>query len=127
LEEDEFELEAAKMPTDPSERKTITPVGSGALARRWSRVGIAPKTSAGVNTDDGETRTPSQQESELRERIQAHCKGVDALFFDRAWGETNKRVLKTFGQSRQTMTLDKLVRVMEWLEEMYPISISARR
>lgn len=125
LEEDEMEERAERMQSD-GERKTITPVGSGALTRRWSRVGNTPKKEAAApNTT--ETRTPSQQEAELRERIQDYCKNVDALFFNRQWGETNKRVVKTFGQSRAHMPLDKLQRVLVWLEEYYPLGSMARK
>lgn len=125
LEEDELEERAARMLPDPSERRTITPVGSGALTRRWSRVGAAPKGEKA--SGDAETRTPSQIEAQLRERIQDYCKNVDALFFERQWGETNKRVLKTFGQSRQNMPLEKLERVMAWLSEYYPLGTMARK
>lgn len=127
LEEDEeLELEAMREAREPGERKTITPVGSGALTRRSSRVGAPPKGER-IIPPEAQIITPSQQEAQLRERIQAYCKGVDALLFDRNWGETNKRVVKTFGQSRQNMHLDKLMRVMEWLEEMYPLNSMSRR
>ena len=127
LEEDEFELEAeTRAQNDPSERKTITPVGSGALTRRSSRVGHTPGE-AKTTPNEAVILTPSQQEATLRERIQAYCKGVDALLFDRAWGETNKRVVKTFGKSRQNMHLDELLRVLAWLEEMYPLGSMSRK
>lgn len=120
LEEDEFQLEVQSNRPEPGERKTITPVGSGALTRRSSRVGHVKGSEKPLEAG-AQKLTPSQQEAQLRERIQAYCKGVDALLFDRSWGETNKRVVKTFGQSRQAMHLDQLVRVMAWLEEMYPL------
>ncbi len=127
LEEDEeLELEAMRDAREPGERKTITPVGSGALTRRSSRVGAMPKEER-VIPPEAQILTPSQQEAQLRERIQAYCKGVDALLFDRSWGETNKRVVKTFGQSRQNMHLDQLVRVMAWLEDMYPLNSMSRK
>ena len=127
LEEDEeLELEAMRDAREPGERKTITPVGSGALTRRSSRVGTAPKDEK-IIAPEAQILTPSQQEAQLRERIQAYCKGVDALLFDKSWGETNKRVVKTFGQSRQNMHLDQLLRVMNWLEEMYPLGSMSRR
>ena len=123
LEEDELEERLARIPPDPGERKTITPVGSGALTRRWSRVGIRQNEAPPRE----ELRTPSQHEAELREEIQTYCKHVDAMLFERAWGETNKRVVKVFGQSRQTMPLPMLQRVLAWLEEMYPLKTLARR
>ena len=126
LEEDEFELEVASNRPEPGERKTITPVGSGALTRRSSRVGQLNSTQ-GVPAPGAQILAPSQQESQLRERIQAYCKGVDALLFERSWGETNKRVVKTFGKSRQDMHLDQLLRVMSWLEEMYPLGSMNRK
>jgi superfamily II DNA or RNA helicase len=125
LEEDELAERAERMLPDPSERRTITPVGSGALTRRWSRVGAAEKSES--SGDDLEKRTPSQVEAELRERIQDYCKNVDALFFGRQWGETNKRVVKTFSQSRQHMPLEKLQRVLVWLEEYYPLGSMSRK
>lgn len=126
LEEDEWELETTKNSPETGERKTITPVGSGALTRRSSRVGTGPQGSKAV-PNEAIILTPSQQESQLRERIQAYCKGVDALVFERTWGETNKRVVKTFGKSRQTMHLDELLRVLAWLEEMYPLGTMNRK
>jgi superfamily II DNA or RNA helicase len=125
LEEDELAERAERLLPDPSERRTITPVGSGALTRRWSRVGAAEKSES--SGDDFEKRTPSQVEAELRERIQDYCKNVDALFFGRQWGETNKRVVKTFSQSRQHMPLEKLQRVLVWLEEYYPLGSMSRK
>ncbi|HEX9998127.1 MAG TPA: DEAD/DEAH box helicase family protein [Abditibacterium sp.] len=126
LEEDEMEERAARALPDPSERKTITPVGSGALTRRWSRVGANAKRESSED-EPTEKRTPSQVEAELREQIQDYCKNVDALFFGRQWGEANKRVLKTFGQSRQHMPLDKLQKVVLWLEEYYPVGSMTRK
>ena len=124
LEDDE--IEAMARVSEPGERRTITPVGSSGLTRRWSRVG--PKPAPSPSEVSGEPiRTPSQQEADLREQIQTYCKHVDAMLFERAWGETNKRVVKTFGQSRLNMPLPMLQRVMAWLEEMYPLKTSARR
>ncbi len=126
LEEDEMEERAARLPSE-NERKTITPVGSGALTRRWSRVGAAPKREENAEEEKFEKRTPSQQEAELREQIQDYCKTVDALFFGRQWGEANKRVIKTFSMSRAHMPLDKLQKVMLWLEEYYPLGSMTRK
>ena len=126
LEVDELEAIAERLAREPGERRTITPVGSGALTRRWSRVGHPPRQPAAPRPETT-VLTPSQQEAELRERIQAHCKHVDALLFERQWGETNKRVMKTFGQSRQNMPLVTLQRVMAWLEEIYPVGPMARK
>ncbi|RYG68519.1 hypothetical protein EON80_11510 [bacterium] len=126
MEEDEAEEMAARMIPDPADRRTITPVGSGALTRRWSRVGSAPKSET-ASEAPADRRTPSQHEAELREQIQDYCKNVDALFFSRQWGETNKRVVKTFGQSRLHMPLDKLQKVMVWLEEYYPLGSMTRK
>jgi len=105
---------------EPGERKYITPVGSSGLTRRVTRVGEPAQREP---RQDGPFLTPSQMEAELRERIQNYCKHVDALVFDRHWGEANKRVVKTFGMSRQHMPLETLERVMEWLEEYYPVSV----
>ncbi len=126
LEEDEFKLETERLPPEPGERRTITPVGSSGLTRRWNRVGVQ-SAPAQTETPGAPIRTPSQQEAELREAIQTYCKHVDAMLFDREWGETNKRVVKTFGQSRLKMPLPTLQRVMVWLEEMYPLKTSARK
>jgi hypothetical protein len=120
-----------KWPSGPSEcsptpdRKTITPVGSGALTKRWSRVGVQKATPQKIATDLL-ALTPSQQEAQLREAIQTYCKHVDVMFFDQTWGEANKRVVKTFGKSRANMTLPMLQKVMVWLEEMYPVKMSKR-
>lgn len=126
LEEDEFQLEVAQSRPEPGERKTITPVGSGVLTRRSSRVGQTRSEEKTIS-NEAVILAPSQQEAQLRERIQAYCKGVDALLFERSWGETNKRVVKTFGKSRQDMHLDQLLRVMSWLEEMYPLGSMNRK
>jgi superfamily II DNA or RNA helicase len=125
LERDEMEeLEQLDKP-EPGERRSITALGSEGLTRRWSRVGSGHVVETA--TPALEIRTPSQMEAELRERIQDYCKHVDALFFDRQWGEANKRVVKTFGQSRANMPLDKLQRVMVWLEEYYPVGAMSRK
>ncbi len=126
LEEDEFQLEVASNRPEPGERKTITPVGSGALTRRSSRVGQTRGEEKTV-AHEAVMLAPSQQEAQLRERIQAYCKGVDALVFERSWGETNKRVVKTFGKSRQDMHYEQLVRVLAWLENMYPLGSMNRK
>ncbi len=125
MEEDELEARAARLPSE-NERKTITPVGSGALTRRWSRVGTAPKA-AESEPNQHQKLAPSQQEAALREQIQDYCKTVDALFFGRQWGEANKRVIKTFGLSRAHMPLDKLQKVVIWLEEYYPLGTMTRK
>ncbi len=102
----------------PEERNAIVPVGSQGVGRRWNRVGhIAPQ---GSSTQSAPTRTPSQMEARLRERIQKRCRQIDAETFDRTWGETNKRVVRYFGKQRTQMTLDELERVNLWLEETYP-------
>ena len=124
LEEDE--IEAIERLAEPGERRTITPVGSSGLTRRWNRVGLQAAPTP-VETAGERVQTPSQREAELREAIQTYCKHVDAMLFDKTWGETNKRVVKTFGQSRLDMPLDKLQRVMVWLEEMYPLRTATRK
>ncbi|PQV64615.1 Superfamily II DNA or RNA helicase [Abditibacterium utsteinense] len=125
LEEDEMEERAERLQSE-NERKTITPVGSGALTRRWSRVGAVPKRQE-TEPEQHEKHTPSQQEAALREQIQDYCKTVDALFFGRQWGEANKRVIKTFSMSRAHMPLEKLQKVMVWLEEYYPLGSMTRK
>jgi hypothetical protein len=102
------------------EKSKITPVGSGAVGRRWNRVGlpgagIAPVGSTPIIT----TRTPSEIEADLRQKIQEYCRRVDAIVFDSRWGETNKRVVKTFGKNRVAMTLEELQNVIAFLEENY--------
>ena len=71
--------------------------------------------------------TPSELEAELREKIQTYCKQVDAMYFDRRWGETNRRVVRTFGRPRTAMTLSELTQVMGWLEVSYPLQTAATR
>lgn len=110
---------------EPGERRSITAIGSEGLTRRWSRVGQSKFVETA--TPALEIQTPSQMEAELREKIQDYCKIVDALFFEKKWGETNKRVVKTFGQSRANMPLDKLRKVMVWLEEYYPTGTASRK
>ena len=127
LEEDEIEEIERAAPLEPGERRSITPVGSAGLTRRWSRVGPQPQTVENAAPETGPILTPSQQEAELREAIQTYCKHVDAMLFEKTWGETNKRVVKTFGQSRQTMPLPMLQKVMVWLEEMYPLRTASRK
>ena len=105
--------------TTPEERNAIVPVGSEGKGRRWNRVGhIAPSTSS---TQSAPTRTPSQQEAALREKIQKLCRQIDWNRFESKWGETNKRVVTYFGKQRTQMTLAELERVREWLAENYPV------
>ena len=124
MERDEDEAQE-RLESEPGERSYITPLGSEGLTTRWNRVGRVDERAATLAAM--EERTPSQMEAELREKIQNHCKSVDALFFDRQWGETNKRVVRIFGQSRLNMPLDVLQKVMVWLEEMYPITVGPRK
>jgi superfamily II DNA or RNA helicase len=117
--EEDFVLQMPPERGAPGERTTITPVGSQGVGRRWNRVGhVTHENSHGLRETQ---RTPSQQEADLREKIQAYCKQVDLNFHDRKWGETNKRVVKYFGKPRTAMTLKELQRVMAWLEGNYPI------
>jgi len=102
-----------------AERRTITPVGSSGGPRRWSRVGnVAPVQSTSVAPQI----VPSEQEAKMRDHIQDYCKQVDLKFFNRQWGETNKRVHKQFNKSRQEMTLPQLQKVVAWLEYTYPLA-----
>jgi superfamily II DNA or RNA helicase len=107
-------------PAEPGERKKITPVGSSVGPRRWSRVG--PTAMPAQSTSVAPQITPSQQEATLRDKIQDYCKQVDIKFFERRWGEANKRVVKQFGKSRQEMTLPELTKVVTWLEFTYPVA-----
>jgi superfamily II DNA or RNA helicase len=107
-------------PVEPSERKRITPVGSAVGPRRWSRVG--PAAMPAQSTSVAPQVTPSQQEAQLRDTIQEYCKQIDIKFFERRWGEANKRVMKQFGKSRQEMTLPELKKVVGWLEFTYPVA-----
>jgi superfamily II DNA or RNA helicase len=120
--EEDFVLQMPPERGPAGERITITPVGSQGAGRRWNRIGhVAHTPSHGARETQ---RTPSQQEADLREKIQSYCKQVDLFFFDRKWGETNKRVVKTFGKPRTAMTLSELQRVMAWLEGNYPMGKS---
>ncbi len=105
---------------EPGERRTITPVGSMGGTRRWSRVGKRSGVPAAPPKPAGPP--PSVLEAELRERLQTYCKQADVLYFERKWGETNKRVLKTFGRSRAEMNLAQLQQVEKWLGYYYPLS-----
>jgi superfamily II DNA or RNA helicase len=109
------------------ERNTITPVGSAGVGRRWNRIGDAPQESASTRESSPPLKTPSQLEAELRERIQSHCKQVDSLHFECKWGETNKRVVKTFGKTRAAMTLSELEKVQAYLEWTYPVASASTR
>ncbi len=113
--------EAPEAQREPGERRSITPVGSMGGKRRWSRVGQQVAHSQPPRPTGP---PPSVQEAALREQIQVHCKQVDAIYFDRKWGETNKRVAKTFGRSRVEMPLGQLQQVMKWLEYYYPLERS---
>jgi hypothetical protein len=106
----------AKMPSE--ERNRITPLGSSGHGRRWSRVG---PTLAPSGTPMKAMPTPSQQEAALREQIQDTCRQIDSLYFERKWGEANRRVMKTFSRSRADMRLSELQQVVKWLEYYYPL------
>lgn len=124
---DEFgdPLEMMQPETGPADEKSkITPVGSGAVGRRWNRVGLQNNSqTAGIapvgSTPIIATRTPSEIEADLRQKIQEYCRRVDAIVFDSKWGQTNKRVVKTFGKNRVAMTLEELKNVIEFLEANY--------
>ncbi len=108
----------------PEERNSITPVGSSMLERRWNRVGPAARPVPHNHAPATPLLTPSQQEAELRRRIDATCKQVDVVHFDRKWGETNKRIVKYFQRPRTAMTLAQLQKVMDWLEANYPAEVA---
>jgi superfamily II DNA or RNA helicase len=112
--------ELLEAPREPGERRTITPVGSMGGKRRWSRIG-GQKNGAVAAPPKPVGPPPSVLEAELREKIQSHCKSCDVVYFDRKWGEANKRVAKTFGKSRVEMNLGQLQQVMKWLEYYYPL------
>ena len=109
------------------ERNSITPVGSAGVGRRWNRVGEVSHEIASTRTAEEPGKTPSQLEAELREKIQSHCKQVDSLHFDCKWGETNKRVVKTFGKTRAAMTFSELEKVQAYLEWTYPLTAASTR
>lgn len=111
------ELLAEQTPAD--EKSKITPVGSGAVGRRWNRVGLQSGTTPLASAPVVSMRTPSEVEAELRQKIQEYCRRVDAIIFNSKWGETNKRVVKVFGKNRVVMTLEELKNVVEFLEENY--------
>lgn len=119
------ELLAVYEEREEKERLTITPVGSRGAGRRFNRVGHAPPQAFTVSHEV--RATPSEMEAELREKLQTYCKQVDALYFERKWGETNKRVVKTFGRPRTAMTLTELSQVMTWLEASYPLQAASRK
>lgn len=104
--------------TPADERSAITPVGSGAVGRRWNRVGLQGAAPA-PSTPAQPVRTPSEIEAEMRTQIQELCRRADALFYDSKWGETNKRVVKTFGKNRAAMALVELEKVLAWIEQQY--------
>jgi superfamily II DNA or RNA helicase len=120
---DDEELEelalARQDATPPEERNSITPLASMGGPRRWSRVGPVMQNSGEVRPV---AKPPSQQEAELREKIQDYCRQVDNMYFDRKWGEANRRVVKTFGRSRAEMRLSELQKVIKWLDYYYPLS-----
>ena len=124
--EDDFgdpldEMLAESTPAD--EKSKITPVESGAMGRRWNRVGLQNgqqnNTSPLASTPLISTRTPSEIEADLRQKIQEYCRRVDAIAFNSKWGETNKRVVTVFGKNRVAMTLEELKNVIAFLEENY--------
>lgn len=119
---DEADAVAERERTMPDERNTITPVGSSMLQSRWNRVGPppAPRDEHRAPVSETPPLTPSQQEAELRRRIDAHCKQADLIYFDKKWGETNRRIIKFFRRPRTEMTLAQLDKVMAWLEATYP-------
>lgn len=120
-EQDENQLENTP-PLPPEERNRITPLGSSGEGRRWSRVGPSLQP-AGAPMKA--MPTPSQQEATLREQIQDTCRQIDSMYFDRKWGETNRRVMKTFSRSRADMRLSELQQVVKWLEYYYPLGRNA--
>lgn len=110
--------------TPSEERNSIVPVGSQGGPRRWSRVGHFA-TPGAANGPRPPEITSSQQEAELRDKINTHCKQVDLQYFDRKWGAANKQVAKAFKRPRATMTLAQLTRVVAWLEEKYPVEAAS--
>ncbi|HEX8832701.1 MAG TPA: DEAD/DEAH box helicase family protein, partial [Abditibacteriaceae bacterium] len=80
-EEELAKMMLARADATPSEeRNSIVPVGSSGGPRRWSRVG-PPTQQAASDTPRVAGKTPSQQEAELRDQIQAYCRQVDNLYF----------------------------------------------
>jgi len=122
-------LPSATERRQPEERNSIVPVGSQGLRRRSNRVGQLSLYGEPQAPPRPPERTPSQQEAEMRDKIQKYCKQVDLLRFEKKWGETNRRVVTYFQKPRTQMTLEELNRVMAWLEQNYPLAASqgARR
>jgi superfamily II DNA or RNA helicase len=116
VEDDEPLPRGESTPVD--ERSAITPVGSGAVGRRWDRVGLQGAAPA-PSTPALPTRPPSEIEAEMRAQIQELCRRADAMFHDSKWGEANKRVVKTFGKNRAAMQLAELEKVLVWIEQNY--------
>ena len=105
--------------TSADEKSKITPVESGAMGRRWNRVGLQNNATPLASTPLISTRPPSEIEADLRQKIQEYCRRVDAIAFNSKWGETNKRVVTVFGKNRVAMTLEELKNVISFLEENY--------
>jgi hypothetical protein len=123
--EDEFADPLPALDADnalPDERNSITPVESGAVGRRWNRVGLKGHvTPVGSTPAAVPTRTPSEMEAEMRSQIQDLCRRADAMFHDSKWGETNKRIVKVFGKNRAMMKLTELEKVLVWIEKQYKL------
>lgn len=119
LEDPLDEILASDESAPPDEKSKITPVGSGAVGRRWNRVGLQNHTTPLASAPAVSMRTPSEIEADLRQKIQEYCRRVDASVYDSKWGQTNKKVVKKFGKNRVAMTLEELKNVVDYLEENY--------
>lgn len=123
--EEDLDLPERGEQSTPDERNTITPVGSGAVGKRWNRVGLGKSDATPAPSTPLVPRlTPSEVEAELRQKIQDYCRRVDAIFHQNKWGETNKRVVKTFGKTRTAMTMPELEKVVAYLEATYRLRVA---
>jgi hypothetical protein len=108
-------------------RRSAAHRASAPRSRRW-----AARAWGGAGTASGTYRTRTRTARAKRSARPASRKPNCARkskpiasrsilnFYDRKWGETNKRVVKYFGKPRTAMTLKELQRVMAWLEGNYP-------
>jgi superfamily II DNA or RNA helicase len=120
------ELLARYEENEERERSTITPVNSQGAGRRFDRVGSSAAPGSSESASDEPPSTPSEQEAALRESIQSYCRQVDLLYFERRWGETNRRVVRYFSRPRTIMSLRELQQVRAWLEANYPLQAATR-
>jgi superfamily II DNA or RNA helicase len=122
--DDEFEDPLPEMidqSTLADEKNTITPVESGAVGRRWNKIGLNGNGSVPQSTPAVPIRPPSEIEADMRSQIQELCRRADAMVHNSSWGETNRRIVRVFGKNRAAMKLTELEKVLSWIEQHYGI------